>query len=121
MKYSAKMIENIKRDYADRSISRQEICEKYGISSISYLTQLMHRNGGFRGRKQDRRGVKEIKNILADYADGMPMPLIMEKYDASYNTICHIAKSHGVKRPMRISQNPDLWEECWQDYVEKMQ
>ena len=26
---------------------------------------------------------KEIKDILADYADGMPMPLIMEKYNAS--------------------------------------
>ena len=111
MKYSAEMVEKIKRDYADKSISRKEICDKYGISSISYLTLIMHRNGGFRGRKQDRRGVKEIKNILADYADGMPMPLIMEKYNASYNTICHIAKSHGVKRPRRISINPDLWNE----------
>lgn len=111
MKYSAEMIKNIKRDYAEKSISRQEICEKYGISSISYLTLIMHRNGGFRGGKHDRRGVMEIKNILADYADGMPMPLIMEKHNASYNTICHIAKSHGVKRPKRISQNPDLWEE----------
>ena len=34
MKYTAEMIENIKRDYSDKSISRQEICEKYGISSI---------------------------------------------------------------------------------------
>ena len=111
MKYSAKMIENIKRDYSDKSISRQEICYKYGISSISYLTLLMHRNGGFRDRKQDRRGVKEIKNILTDYADGMPMPLIMEKYNASFNTIYHIAQSRGVKRPRRISRNSDLWEE----------
>lgn len=115
MKYSAEMIENIKRDYSDKSISRQKICEKYGISSISYLTQLMHRNGGFRGRKQDRRGVMEIKNILADYAGGMPIPLIMEKYNASFNTIYYIAQSRGVKRPRRISRNPDLWEECWQD------
>ena len=121
MKYSEKMIENIKRDYSDKSISRQEICDKYGISSISYLTLIMHRNGGFRGGKHDKRGTKEIENILADYASEMPLPLIMEKYNASYNTICHIAKSHGVKRPRRISQNPDLWEECWQDYVEKMQ
>ena len=98
MKYSAEMIENIKRDYAEKSISRQEICDKYGISSISYLTLIMHRKGGFRGSKQDRRGTKETENILADYADGMPMPLIMEKYNASYNTICHIAKSHGVIR-----------------------
>lgn len=111
MKYSAKMIENIKRDYAEKSISRQEICEKYGISSISYLTLIMHRNGGFRGGKHDRRGTKEIENILADYADGMPMPLIMEKYNASYNTIYRIAQSRGVKRPKRISRNPDLWEE----------
>ena len=115
MKYSAEMIKNIKRDYAEKSISRQEICEKYGISSISYLTLIMHRNGGFRGRKQDRRGTKEIENILADYASEMPMPLIMEKYNASYNTIYHIANSRGVKRPRRISRNPDLWEECWQD------
>ena len=111
MKYSAEMIENIKRDYADRSISRQEICEKYGISSISYLTLIMHRNGGFRGVKQDRRGVMEIKNILADYESDMPIPLIMEKYNASYNTLYHIAQSRGIKRPRRISRNPDLWEE----------
>ena len=111
MKYSAEMVEKIKRDYADKSISRKEICDKYGISSISYLTLIMHRIGGLRGRKQDRRGVMEIKNILTDYAEGMPMPLIMEKYNASYNTICHIAKSHGVKRPKRISRNPDLWNE----------
>ena len=111
MKYSAQMIENIKRDYADRSISRREICEKYGISSISYLTLIMHRNGGFRGSKQDRRGTKEIENILADYASEMPIPLIMEKYNASYNTIYRIAQSRGVKRPKRISRNPDLWEE----------
>ena len=110
MKYSAEMIENIKRDYSDKSISRQEICDKYGISSISYLTLIMHRNGGFRGRKQDRRGVMEIKNILADYASEMPIPLIMEKYNASYNTIYRIAQSRGVKRPKRISRNPDLWE-----------
>ena len=115
MKYSAEMIENIKRDYSDKSISRQEICDKYGISSISYLTLIMHRNGGFRGSKQDRRGTKEIENILADYASEMPMPLIMEKYNASYNTIYRIANSRGVKRPKRISQNPDSWEECWQD------
>ena len=111
MKYSAEMIENIKRDYSDKSISRQEICDKYGISSISYLTLIMHRNGGFRGRKQDRRGVKEIKNILADYASEMPLPLIMEKYNASYNTIYRIANSRGVTRPRRISRNPALWEE----------
>ena len=111
MKYSAQMIENIKRDYSDKSISRQEICEKYGISSISYLTLIMHRNGVFRGSKQDRRGTKEIENILADYASEMPMPLIMEKYNASYNTIYRIANSRGVKRPRRISRNPDLWEE----------
>ena len=115
MKYSAEMIENIKRDYSDKSISRQEICDKYGISSISYLTLIMHRNGGFRGSKQDRRGTKEIENILADYASEMPLPLIMEKYSASYNTIYRIANSRGVKRPRRISQNPDLWGECWQD------
>ena len=115
MKYSAEMIENIKRDYSDKSISRQEICDKYGISSISYLTLIMHRNGGFRGSKQDRRGTKEIENILADYASEMPIPLIMEKYNASYNTIYRIANSRGVKRPRRISRNPDLWEECWQD------
>ena len=115
MKYSAEMIENIKRDYADKSISRKEICDKYGISSISYLTLIMHRNGGFRGSKQDRRGTKEIESILSDYESDMPIQLIMEKYNASYNTICHIAKSHGVKRPKRISQNPDSWEECWQD------
>ena len=111
MKYSAEMIENIKRDYADKSISRQEICDKYGISSISYLTLIMHRNGGFRGSKQDRRGTKEIENILADYASEMPLLLIMEKYNASYNTIYRIANSRGVKRPKRISRNPDLWEE----------
>ena len=111
MKYSAEMIENIKRDYADRSISRQEICEKYGISSISYLTEIMYRKGGFRGGKHDRRGVMEIKNIIADYESEMPLPLIMEKYNASYNTIYHIANSRGVKRPKRISRNPDLWEE----------
>ena len=111
MKYSTKMIENIKRDYSDKSISRQEICEKYGISSISYLTLIMHRNGGFRGSKQDRRGTKEIENILADYASEMPIPLIMEKYNASYNTIYRIANSRGVKRPRRISRNPDLWNE----------
>ena len=111
MKYSAEMIENIKRDYADKSISRKEICDKYGISSISYLTLIMHRNGGFRGSKQDRRGTKEIENILADYASEMPIPLIMEKYNASYNTIYRIAQSRGVKRPKRISRNPDLWEE----------
>ena len=121
MKYSAEMIENIKRDYSDKSISRQEICDKYGISSISYLTLIMYRNGGFRGGKHDKRGTKEIENILADYASEMPMPLIMEKYNASYSTICHIAKSHGVKRPRRISRNPDSWEECWQDYVEEGQ
>ena len=111
MKYSAEMIENIKRDYADKSISRKEICDKYGISSISYLTLIMHRNGGFRGSKQDRRGTKEIENILADYASEMPIPLIMEKYNASYNTIYRIANSRGVKRPKRISRNPDLWNE----------
>ena len=111
MKYSAEMIENIKRDYSDKSISRQEICDKYGISSISYLALIMHRNGGFRGSKQDRRGTKEIENILADYASEMPIPLIMEKYNASYNTIYRIANSRGVKRPRRISRNPDLWEE----------
>ena len=111
MKYSAEMIENIKRDYADKSISRKEICDKYGISSISYLTLIMHRNGGFRGSKQDRRGTKEIENILADYASEMPIPLIMKKYNASYNTIYRIAQSRGVKRPRRISRNPDLWEE----------
>ena len=121
MKYSAEMIENIKRHYSDKSISRQEICDKYGISSISYLTLIMHRNGGFRGSRQDRRGTKEIENILADYASEMPIPLIMEKYNASYNTIYRIAQSRGVKRPRRISRNPDSWEECWQDYVEKMQ
>ena len=115
MKYSAEMIENIKRDYSDKSISRQEICDKYGISSISYLTLIMHRNGGFRGGKHDKRGTKEIENILADYASEMPIPLIMEKYNASYNTIYRIAQSRGVKRPRRISQNPDLWDECWQD------
>ena len=115
MKYSAEMIENIKRDYSDKFISRQEICDKYGISSISYLTLIMHRNGGFRGSKQDRRGTKEIENILADYASEMPIPLIMEKYNASYNTIYHIANSRGVKRPRRISRNSDLWEEYWQD------
>ena len=115
MKYSAEMIENIKRDYSDKSIARQEICDKYGISSISYLTLIMHRNGGFRGSKQDRRGTKEIENILADYASEMPLPLIMEKYNASYNTIYRIANSRGVKRPRRISRNPDVWEECWQD------
>ena len=115
MKYSAEMIENIKRDYSDKSISRQEICDKYGISSISYLTLIMHRNGGFRGGKHDKRGTKEIENILADYASEMPLPLIQEKYNASYNTIYHIAQSRGVKRPRRISRNPDLWEECWQD------
>ena len=115
MKYSAEMIENIKRDYSDKSISRKEICDKYGISSISYLTLIMHRNGGFRGSKQDRRGTKEIENILADYASEMPIPLIMEKYNASYNTIYHIANSRGVKRPRRISRNSDLWEEYWQD------
>ena len=111
MKYSAEMIENVKRDYADKSISRKEICDKYGISSISYLTLIMHRNGGFRGSKQDKRGTKEIENILADYASEMPMPLIMEKYNASYNTIYRIANSRGVKRPRRISRNNDLWEE----------
>ena len=111
MKYSAEMIKNIKRDYADKSISRKEICDKYGISSISYLTLIMHRNGGFRGSKQDRRGTKEIENILADYASEMPIPLIMEKYNASYNTIYRIANSRGVKRPRRISRNPDLWNE----------
>lgn len=112
MSYITKeMIENIKRDYSDKSISRQEICDKYGISSISYLTLIMHRNGGFRGSKQDRRGTKEIENILADYASEMPIPLIMEKYNASYNTIYRIANSRGVKRPRRISRNPDLWEE----------
>ena len=115
MKYSAEMIENIKRDYSDKSISRQEICDKYGISSISYLTLIMHRNGGFRGGKHDKRGTKEIENILADYASEMPLPLIQEKYNASYNTIYHIAQSRGVKRPRRISRNPDLWDECWQD------
>ena len=115
MKYSAEMIENIKRDYSDKSISRQEICDKYGISSTSYLTLIMHRSGGFRGGKHDKRGTKEIENILADYASEMPLPLIQEKYNASYNTIYHIAQSRGVKRPKRISQNPDLWEECWQD------
>ena len=115
MKYSAEMIENIKRDYSDKFISRQEICDKYGISSISYLTLIMHRNGGFRGGKHDRRGTKEIENILADYASEMPIPLIMEKYNASYNTIYHIANSRGVKRPRRISRNSDLWEEYWQD------
>ena len=111
MGFTKEMIENIKRDYADQSISRKEICEKYGISSISYLTLIMHRNGGFRGSKQDRRGTKEIENILADYASEMPLPLIMEKYNASYNTIYHIAQSRGVKRPRRISRNPDLWGE----------
>lgn len=110
MKYSAEMIENIKRDYADKSISRKEICDKYGIRSISYLSLIMYRNGVCRGGKHDRRGVMEIKNILADYASEMPMPLIMEKYNASYNTIYHIANSRGVKRPRRISRNPDLWE-----------
>ena len=110
MKYSAEMIENIKRDYADKSISRQEICEKYSISSISYLTQLMHRKGGFRGGKHDRRGVMEIKNILADYVSDMPLPLIMDKYNASHNTIYSIARRNGVKRPRRISRDPDLWE-----------
>ena len=111
MKYSAEMIENIKRDYADKSISRKEICDKYGISSIRYLTLIMHRNGASRGSKHDKRGVMEIKNILADYASEMPIPLIMEKYNASFNTIYHIANSRGVKRPRRISRNPDLWEE----------
>ena len=111
MKYSAEMIENIKRDYADKSISRKEICDKYGISSISYLTLIMHRNGVCRGGKHDKRGTKEIENILADYASEMPIPLIMEKYNASYNTIYRIANSRGVKRPKRISRNPDLWEE----------
>ena len=111
MGFTKDVIEKIKSDYSDKSISRQEICEKYGISSISYLTLIMHRNGGFRGSKQDRRGTKEIENILADYASEMPIPLIMEKYNASYNTIYHIAQSRGVKRPKRISRNPDLWEE----------
>ena len=110
MGFTKDVIEKIKSDYSDKSISRQEICEKYGISSISYLTLIMHRNGGFRGGKQDRRGVMEIKNILADYASEMPLPLIMEKYNASFNTIYHIANSRGVKRPKRISRNPDLWE-----------
>ena len=121
MGFTKEMIENIKRDYADKSISRKEICDKYGISSISYLTLIMHRNGGFRGGKHDKRGTKEIENILADYASEMPMPLIMEKYNASYNTIYRIANSRGVKRPRRISRNPDLWEECWQEYVEEGQ
>ena len=115
MKYSEKMIENIKRDYSDKSISMREICEKYGIVSENALMFLMHKHGGFRGSKQDRRGTKEIENILADYASEMPLPLIMEKYNASFNTIYHIAQSRGVKRPRRISQNPDLWDECWQD------
>ena len=110
MGFTKEMIENIKREYADKSISRQEICEKYGISSISYLTLIMHRNGGFRGSKHDKRGTKEIENILADYASEMPLPLIMEKYNASFNTIYHIANSRGVKRPRRISRNPELWE-----------
>ena len=110
MGFTKDVIEKIKRDYSDKSISRQEICEKYGISSISYLTLIMHRNGGFRGSKQDKRGTKEIASILADYASDMPLPLIMEKYNASYNTIYHIANSRGVKRPRRISRNPDLWE-----------
>lgn len=111
MGFTKDVIEKIKRDYADKSISRKEICDKYGISSISYLTLIMHRNGGLRGSKHDKRGTKEIENILADYASEMPIPLIMEKYNASYNTIYHIAQSRGVKRPRRISQNPDLWEE----------
>ena len=110
MKYSAEMIENIKRDYADKSISMREICEKYGIVSENALMFLMYKHGGFRGGKHDKRGTKEIENILADYASEMPLPLIMEKYNASYNTIYHIANSRGVKRPRRISRNPDLWE-----------
>ena len=110
MRFTKDVIEKIKRDYSDKSIPRQEICEKYGISSISYLTLIMHRNGGFRGSKQDKRGTKEITSILADYASDMPIPLIMEKYNASYNTIYRIANSRGVKRPRRISRNPDLWE-----------
>ena len=121
MKYSAEMIENIKRDFSNKSISKQEICEKYGIVSEKALDFQMYKHGGFRGSKHDKRGTKEIENILADYASEMPMPVIMEKYNASFNTIYHIAKSHGAKRPRRISRNPDLWEECWQDYVEKMQ
>ena len=111
MKYSAEMIENIKHDYSDKSISMREICEKYGIVSENALMFLMSKHGGFRGSKHDRRGTKEIENILADYASEMPMPLIMEKYNASYNTIYRIANSRGVKRPRRISRNPDLWEE----------
>lgn len=110
MGFTKDVIEKIKSDYSDKSISRQEICEKYGISSIGYLTQLMHRKGGFRGGKHDRRGVMEIKNILADYASEMPLPLIMDKYNASYNTIYSIAQRNGVKRPRRISRNPELWE-----------
>ena len=115
MKYSAEMIENIKRDFSNKSISKREICEKYGIVSEKALDFQMYKHGGFRGGKHDKRGTKEIENILADYASEMPIPLIMEKYNASFNTIYHIAKSHGVKRPRRISQNPDLWDECWQD------
>ena len=111
MKYSAEMIENIKRDYSDKSISMREICEKYGIVSENALMFLMYKHDGFRGSKHDKRGVMEIKNILADYASEMPIPLIMEKYNASYNTIYHIAQSRGVKRPKRISRNSDLWEE----------
>ena len=65
MKYSAEMIENIKRDYSDKSISRREICEKYGIVSEKALMVLMHKHGGFRGSKQDRRGTRKIENILA--------------------------------------------------------
>ena len=117
----AEMVENIKGDCADKAISKREICEKYGIVSEKALDFQMYKHGGFRGGKHDKRGTKESENILADYASEMPIPLIMEKYNASFNTIYHIAKSHGVKRPMRISRNPDLWEECWQDYVEKMQ
>ena len=111
MKYSEKMIENIKRDYSDKSISMREICEKYGIVSENALMFLMYKHGGFRGSKHDKRGTKEIENILADYASEMPIPLIMEKYNASYNTIYRIANSRGVKRPRRINRNPDLWEE----------
>ena len=76
MKYSAEMIDNIKRDYSDKSISRQEICEKYGISSIRYLAQLMHRKGGFRGGKHDRR--QPVLQHLLLYA---PLPqLLLSEY-----------------------------------------
>lgn len=88
MHYTAKLIQQISRDYA-AGVPVEEICENYGMSSKSNLYWNMHRNGVKRRIRSERTSYR-LYMLVSDDVTELPLT-------APAETVRELAEIAGKK------------------------